>query len=130
MKKQAVTLETISDVLVIMQGDIKSIKTDVGTLKTDVGTLKSDVGTLKHEMSSIQESVEFLVEHAVMKEDVRQIVREEIYPIRTELFSAMDVIIGNNQKFEGESLALRHHHDLLDHRVRIIEQKIGLPKAA
>ena len=56
-----------SDVSVI-KGDVGILKTDVATLKTDVATLKIDVGTLKTDVSTLKVDVSALkIDTALLK---------------------------------------------------------------
>ncbi len=81
-------------------------------------------------IDDIIENTQYLMGSAVTQDDVRQIVHDEITPVTSELHSAMDVIMGKHQTFEGEVLAVQYNNEQLYKRVGIIEQTIGLPNAA
>lgn len=89
-----------------------------GSIEVLVKKVAENTSTIDDNTSSIQ----FLIGNALMRDEVRQIVREEIAPVESRLLAAMNVIIGKHQK-TGEEV-LGH-----DYRIARLETTIGLGTA-
>lgn len=124
MRKQAATLETIAQTLEKMQVNEKHAQETLKKMQSSMDQRfeKSEQrsNSLERNMEDIQKNVEYLVANAVMKDDVRQIVREEMKPIMAPLYATMDLVVHKHQTFEGEVLA--HGY-----RIGVIEKTLGLP---
>lgn len=117
MKKSVVTLESLD----------KKIDSKIGALlKSIQGSLRS----LDEKIENNTTSIQFLLEHAVMREELRPIIREEISFVESRLISYMESFIGQSRTLEEEVLAGRYRDEQLDRRVGVLEQTIGFPKGA
>lgn len=116
----AKTLECMQVNMGVMQVDMSVMQVNMSVIQVDMGVMQVKVDDIHVNMNDIQSNVEFLVKHAVMKEDVRQIVQEEIAPVESRLLAAIDAIAHKQERFEGEVLA----HD---YRISSLERSVGLP---
>lgn len=105
MRKKAATLD--------------SLQTGMETMTKTLENMQVKMGDMQANYVSLQESVDFLVDRAVMRDDVRQIVREEIAPVESRLISVMERFMGDHKTVKEEVLA----HD---YRIRRLEVAVGI----
>lgn len=93
MKKQTVTLETISQKIEEMHREFGS------------------------NIHSLQTSVDFLVGNAVMREELGPAIEAKIKPMESRIIAAIDEITGKNRNIEDEQLAHTYRIDRLEKHV-------------
>ncbi|MCX6714942.1 MAG: hypothetical protein NTX72_03940 [Candidatus Uhrbacteria bacterium] len=113
MKKVVITLESLQSSMGAMTVSIQK----------SFDKISESLDRMQENAKDVQKNVEFLVVNAVMRDEVRQIVREEIAPVESRLLAAMDVIIGKHQIMEGEVLG----HD---YRIGKLESTVGFGTVA
>ncbi|MCX6714958.1 MAG: hypothetical protein NTX72_04025 [Candidatus Uhrbacteria bacterium] len=98
-----------------------------------LGKLDQRFNALEEKIEDNTSSIQFLIEHAVMREELRPIIREEIdarlIPMESRLLLAIDAMMGKHRTFEEEVLAGRYRQDQFDFRLGAVEQRIGLTNA-
>ncbi len=113
------TIGSIQNTIENMQVTIGGIQGTMGGMQGTIGNIQVTMGDMQANYVSLQESVDFLVENAVMRVDVRQIVREEIAPVESRLISVMERFMGDHKTVKEEVLA----HD---YRIRRLEVAVGI----
>lgn len=112
--------DKFGQILENIQGSIEGLvkKVAENTQSIEKNTLAIDDNT---------SSIEFLIEHAVMKDELGPIIKEEIdarlIPMESRLMAAIDGMLGKNKTMDDEVLAHTHRIDRL-------EKFVGLPKTA
>ena len=106
------------------------LKDDFGVVKTDVGTLKTDVGAVK-------ESIDFIIENAATKEEMRQRfdrLSEENKENTDKILISNDKLAKKLDTFLTEKTVLGGRMDdqdakieKVEHRVARVETHVGLP---
>ncbi len=130
MPKQAVTLESLNYLLEKIDKRFETMDKRFETMDKRFEAIDKRFDYLDRNIEDTMTSTQYLVANAVTRTDVREIVCEEISPVKSELLAAIDAIGHKQERFEGEVLAMRYDNDQLNRRVGVVEQTLGLPKMA
>ena len=72
------------------------------------------------------EIMDFLKEHLVMRDEIRDIVREETGTTKTEIVEHVDRFAKLHETLDQELVMLRSKYNRLEERLEIVETRLGI----
>ncbi|HLD21232.1 MAG TPA: hypothetical protein VJB64_04005 [Patescibacteria group bacterium] len=72
------------------------------------------------------EIMDFLKEHLVMRDEIRDIVREETGATKTEIVEHVDRFAKLHETLDQELVMLRSKYNRLEERLEIVETRLGI----
>ncbi|OGL63855.1 hypothetical protein A3C09_04935 [Candidatus Uhrbacteria bacterium RIFCSPHIGHO2_02_FULL_47_44] len=130
MRKQAVTLETISNTLVCIQENAVKVQKTLADMQVSIDSrfdkMDRRFDLLESNVEDNTTSIQYLIRDGIMRVECEEMIdrklREQLEPMESRILSAFDHFLGQHTMLKEEVISNRY-------RLGVIEKTMGLSNA-
>ena len=132
--EETITLKDVLNAVEGVKGEVQGLKDDLKSevqglkddLKSEVQGLKGDVKSLRELVETNTESIEFIKEHAVTKDEMKEEMKKEHEKLRNEIIEHVDGFVGLYKKHDSELAAVISRQDRQEKKIEKIMVHVGM----